>query len=154
MVILITLSVLFPYQLDLNCSCIKRSSFSCPDIQIFIWIEPLLRGHMSYKATFWLSQRWPLNTEGRYFKIWEGWGNRNTMRSSCGHQRDLVHISWWTNDCISENMFLLFSESYCCILILERLSSSPGWPKEEGQTTQWPKEKEQKDKQRATKHFT
>jgi hypothetical protein len=23
---------------------------------------PLLRGHLSYKATFSLSQRWPLNT--------------------------------------------------------------------------------------------
>ena len=27
-----------------------------------IWIVPLLRGHLSYKATFSLSQRWPLNT--------------------------------------------------------------------------------------------
>jgi hypothetical protein len=29
---------------------------------IFIWIEPLLRVHLSYKATFSLSQMWPLNT--------------------------------------------------------------------------------------------
>jgi len=36
--------------------------FSCPFIENFIWIEPLLRGHLSYKATFSLSQRWPLNT--------------------------------------------------------------------------------------------
>ena len=28
----------------------------------FIWIEPLLSGHLSYKATFSLSQRGPLNT--------------------------------------------------------------------------------------------
>ena len=28
----------------------------------FISIEPLLRGHLSYKATFSLFQRWPLNT--------------------------------------------------------------------------------------------
>ena len=28
----------------------------------FMWIEPLLRGHLSYKATFSLIQRWPLNT--------------------------------------------------------------------------------------------
>jgi hypothetical protein len=35
---------------------------SYPVIENFIWIEPLLRGHLSYNATFSLSQRWPLNT--------------------------------------------------------------------------------------------
>jgi hypothetical protein len=29
---------------------------------LFIWIEPLLRGNLSYTATFSLSQMWPLNT--------------------------------------------------------------------------------------------
>ena len=43
-------------------TCIKRSHFSCPFIDNFIRTKPLLRGHMSYKATFSLSQRWPLNT--------------------------------------------------------------------------------------------
>ena len=43
-------------------TCIKRSHFSCPDVENFIWNESLLRGHLSYKATFSLSQRWPLNT--------------------------------------------------------------------------------------------
>ena len=43
-------------------TCIKRSPFSCPVIENFIWIEPLLRGHLSYKASFSVSQRWPLNT--------------------------------------------------------------------------------------------
>jgi hypothetical protein len=33
-----------------------------PVIEHFICIEPLLRGHLSYKATFSLSQRSPLNT--------------------------------------------------------------------------------------------
>ena len=28
------------------------------------------------------------------------------------------------------------------------------WPKEKEQTTQWPKEKGQMDKQRSTKHYT
>ena len=37
-------------------TCIKRSPFSCPVIENFIWIEPLLRGH------FYLSQGWLLNT--------------------------------------------------------------------------------------------
>ena len=37
--------------------------FSCPSIGNFNWIEPLLKGHLSYKATFSLSQRWPLNTD-------------------------------------------------------------------------------------------
>jgi hypothetical protein len=42
---------------------IKQSPvFSCPVIENFIWIEPLLRRHFSYKTTFSLSQRWPLNT--------------------------------------------------------------------------------------------
>ena len=43
-------------------TCIKRSPFSWPVIENFIWIEPLLRGHLSYKATFSVSQRWPLIT--------------------------------------------------------------------------------------------
>ena len=29
---------------------------------MFIWFEPLLRGHLSYKAIFTFSQMWPLNT--------------------------------------------------------------------------------------------
>ena len=33
----------------------------CPIVENFIWIKPLLRGHLSYKATSYLSQRWPLN---------------------------------------------------------------------------------------------
>jgi hypothetical protein len=43
-------------------TCIKRSTFSSPVIENFIWIDPLLRGHLSYKANFSLSQWWPLNT--------------------------------------------------------------------------------------------
>ena len=31
---------------------IKQSPFSCPVVDNFIWIEPLLRGHLSNKATF------------------------------------------------------------------------------------------------------
>ena len=38
-------------------TCIKRSPFSCPVIENFIRIKPILRGHLSYKATFSLSQR-------------------------------------------------------------------------------------------------
>jgi dipeptide/tripeptide permease len=41
-----------------NVSCCKKHK--C--IENFIWNEPLLRGHPSYKATFSLSQRWPPNT--------------------------------------------------------------------------------------------
>jgi hypothetical protein len=40
----------------------KQSPFPCPVIENFIWIEFLLRGHLSYKATFSLFQWWPLNT--------------------------------------------------------------------------------------------
>ena len=43
-------------------TCIKRSPFNYPVIANFIWIEPILRGHLSYKATFSFSQWWPLNT--------------------------------------------------------------------------------------------
>jgi hypothetical protein len=43
-------------------TCIKRSPFSCPVVEHFIWIDPLLRGSLSYKATLSLSKRWPLNT--------------------------------------------------------------------------------------------
>jgi len=40
----------------------KGQYFSCFVIENFIWIEPVLRGHLSYKATFSLSKRWPLDT--------------------------------------------------------------------------------------------
>jgi hypothetical protein len=36
--------------------------YSCHVIENYIWIEPLLIGHLSYKATFYLSHRWPLYT--------------------------------------------------------------------------------------------
>jgi hypothetical protein len=32
-------------------------------LENFIRIEPLLRGHLSYKVTFSLSQRWLVNTD-------------------------------------------------------------------------------------------
>jgi hypothetical protein len=40
----------------------KQSPFSSPVIENFMWIEPLLRGYLSFKASFSLSQWWPLNT--------------------------------------------------------------------------------------------
>ena len=40
--------------------CIKRSPFSCSVIENSYWTS--LRGHLSYKATSYSSQRWPLNT--------------------------------------------------------------------------------------------
>ena len=43
-------------------TCIKGSPYSCPVIENFKWIEPLLRGHLSYMTTSSLSWRWPLNT--------------------------------------------------------------------------------------------
>jgi hypothetical protein len=42
--------------------CINRSPFSCSVIEIFILIEPLLRGHLYLKITFSLSQMYSLNT--------------------------------------------------------------------------------------------
>ena len=33
-------------------TCIKMSDLSCPVIESFVCIEPVLRGHLSYKATF------------------------------------------------------------------------------------------------------
>jgi hypothetical protein len=42
--------------------CIKMSHFSLAVIENFIWIEPLLRGNLFYKATVSLFQWWPLNT--------------------------------------------------------------------------------------------
>jgi hypothetical protein len=46
---------------------VKQSLVLKGHIFLVLWensilIEPLLRGHLSYKATFSLSQRWPLNT--------------------------------------------------------------------------------------------
>jgi hypothetical protein len=41
---------------------LKDHILSCPVIKKIIWIEPLLRCHLSEKTTFPLSQRWPLNT--------------------------------------------------------------------------------------------
>jgi hypothetical protein len=46
---------------------VKQSLVLKGHIFLVLWensilIEPLLRGHLSYKVTFSLSQRWPLNT--------------------------------------------------------------------------------------------
>jgi hypothetical protein len=41
---------------------LKGHLFLFPVIENFIWKEPLLRVHLSYKTTFSLSQMWPLNT--------------------------------------------------------------------------------------------
>ena len=35
----------------------------------FIWNEPVLRGHLSNKSTFSLSQKWPLNTDLTVFVL-------------------------------------------------------------------------------------
>jgi hypothetical protein len=51
-------------------TCIKRSPFSCPIIENFIWIESLLRGHLSYNVTFSFSQRWPLKTGLTVYFLW------------------------------------------------------------------------------------
>ena len=48
--------------LPIRSPLLKRLPLSCHVIENFIWNEPLLRDHLSYKATFSLSQKWPLNT--------------------------------------------------------------------------------------------
>ena len=52
-------------------TCVKRSPFSCPIIEKFIWIEPLLRGHLYWKITFSLSQRWPPNACLTVYHHWD-----------------------------------------------------------------------------------
>jgi hypothetical protein len=47
----------------------KRSPFSCPIIEHLIWIEPLLRGHLSYKATFPLLSEEATNTKFIVFDL-------------------------------------------------------------------------------------
>jgi hypothetical protein len=49
---------------------IKQSPFSCPVIEHFIRIEPLLRDQLSYNATFSSSQWWPLNTWYQNERFW------------------------------------------------------------------------------------
>ena len=41
---------------------IQQSSFYCTVIEHFIWIWSLLIGHLSYKTTLSLFQRWVINT--------------------------------------------------------------------------------------------
>jgi hypothetical protein len=49
----------------IHCTFIKQSSvlkghfFSCTVIENFIWTEPLLEGHLSYKATFFFVSKVP-----------------------------------------------------------------------------------------------
>ena len=43
-------------------SPVSKGHICSPVIENFIWIEPLLSGHLSYKATISWSQRWSLNT--------------------------------------------------------------------------------------------
>ena len=40
---------------------VSNTQNSYPDIENIIWIDPLLRCHLFYKATFSLCQRWPPN---------------------------------------------------------------------------------------------
>ena len=47
-----------------------KVTISCLVIENFIWIESLLRGHLSYKATFSLTQMWPLNTGLTVYVVW------------------------------------------------------------------------------------
>jgi hypothetical protein len=49
---------------------LKGHLFSCPVIEKVIRIELLLRSHLSYKVTFSLSQRWPLNTGLTVFTLY------------------------------------------------------------------------------------
>ena len=55
----------FIYLVYLHLACIFTFIlyiYICLVIENFIWNEPLLRDHLSYKATFSLHQKWPLNT--------------------------------------------------------------------------------------------
>ena len=71
---------------------LKGHLFSCPVIEKVIRIELLLRGHLFYKATFSLSQRWPLNTgltvftlylnsKKEVFNMQEVWHSTNTLHT-------------------------------------------------------------------------
>jgi len=52
-------------------SPIFKGSIFCPVIENCIWIQPLLRDHLFYKATFSLSQRWQLHAGLTVFdKLW------------------------------------------------------------------------------------
>jgi hypothetical protein len=42
-------------------SHLLKCHLCCPIVEHFIWIKTLLRGHLSYKDTSYVSQRWLLN---------------------------------------------------------------------------------------------
>jgi hypothetical protein len=80
-----------------------KVTFSCPVIEHFIWIEPFLRGHLSYKATFSLSQRWPHNTGLTVCnRVWNRF--KNGLKQDC---RDYLNISF-KNRCTYMSMGSLF----------------------------------------------
>jgi len=81
--------------------------------EYFIWIEPLLRGHLSYKTTFSASQRWPLNIGLTSWKIAELVFNNHSLsyswisctyfivthslkRECVVNKKIIVGIIWWT----------------------------------------------------------
>ena len=100
---------------SLHMSPVQYLEISCPVIEHFIWIEPLLRGHLSYKATFMLSQRWPLNTGLTvYIYIW-----------FCPIYRSFTSISFLTNlVCLSCSVelvkYFLMLKVYILILVQRR----------------------------------
>jgi hypothetical protein len=68
----------------------------------FIWLKPFLRGHLSYKATFSLSQRWPLNTgmtvvswnpRASYEMWFHNWYRRNKCKLS--YQKHVSLSQYW-----------------------------------------------------------
>jgi hypothetical protein len=57
---------------------IKRSPFTCPVIENFIWIELVLRGHLFTEATFW-----PLNSGLTVLHFLRNWWQCSYPSFSC-----------------------------------------------------------------------
>ena len=64
---------------------------------------------------------------------------------------DLIQLFWYLTEDTREIMFLHFSEKTLIVVLRYQRGNQNPYIEEE-QTTQWPKEKLQKDKQRSTKH--
>ena len=106
----------FKYNQTLHAATfMKRSHFSCPVMENFIWIEPLLRGgHLTYKITFSLSQWWPLNSSLTSLK-----GKRNRLETSkinysANVFEKLTSLCYWFGH--------FFGKLYACFVWLQNVN--------------------------------
>ena len=117
---------------------IKRSPFSCLVIENIIWIEPLLRGHLSYKATFFLCPKGDLLMQvWLYAKTWEcsecNYFEKKSLNNDSQHisqQNKLLNLTLnhWKKEATTycyegQGPWLGQAQKYGCVKLITRIAT-------------------------------